>query len=388
MEIVSSAGVEVDRCGTCDALWFDSGEIRELTEGRISVSSAGPAPAPGTSPADGAGEVGTGTPIARMHRMARTMTCPRCGGSLSAIDFQATGVPVILCPACRGFLVPKASAIKLEERFAFSRKHAAQYAAMGESMASSMKKTLNLKYGAISTPEFGTGQGVALPVVVPLAADAPSPGSFPAATWTFLIIPVLLLLMSSVGGVACRLPAIPGGLPSGTGMGSAPFWLLIAYPFLPGGLLSLATGILFLFVLGRQVEERVGLLSFVSLYLFGAVVAGLAHMSAGRVGAPIALGSAGAVASVLGAYLVFFPNVAIRMYGMGRIVSLPAYLFGCCWVVATLMGNPETTGGMGVLLQFANPTPLSLWGSLAGFLAGALAAVGFRMREESVSFTR
>ena len=36
-----------------------------------------------------------------------------------------------------------------------------------------------------------------------------------------------------------------------------------------------------------------------------------------------------------------------------RIVSLPAYLFGCCWVVATLMGNPETSGGMGVLLRFA-----------------------------------
>ncbi|HEY5996649.1 MAG TPA: rhomboid family intramembrane serine protease, partial [Candidatus Deferrimicrobiaceae bacterium] len=337
-------------------------------------------------PGEGGG-AGVGKPIMLMHRVASKLGCPRCGESLSAIDFQATGVPVIFCPACRGFLVPKASAIKLDERFAFSRKHAAMYAAMGESMAHSMKRTLNLKYGA-APPELRTSQGVAFPVVVPLAADAPAPSSFPAATWTFLIIPVLLLLMSSVGGVACRLPASPGGLPSGTGIGSAPFWLLLAYPFLPGGLLSLATGVLFLFVLGRQVEERVGLMPFAVLYLLGAVVAGMAHMSAGRVGAPIALGSAGAVAAVIGAYLVFFPNVPIRMYGMGRIVSLPAYLFGCCWVVATLMGNPETSGGMGLLLRFANPTPLSLWGSLGGFLAGAMGAVGFRMHEESVSFTR
>lgn len=385
METVSSAGVEIDRCGTCDALWFDAGEIRELTEGRLAVSRA---PEAAADPGVDAGKTVAGTAIGRMHRLASSLSCPRCGTGLSAIDFQATGIPVIFCPSCRGFLAPKASAVKLEERFAFSRKHAAQYAAMGESMAQSMKKTLDLKYGAIAPPEVGSSRGVSFPVVVPLSAEAPSPASFPAATWIFLAIPVLLLLMSSIGGVACRLPAVPGGIPSGTGLGSAPLWLLVAYPFMPGGLLSLVTGVLFLLVLGRQVEERVGLVPFASLYFLGAVVAGLAHMSAGRVGAPIALGSAGSVAAVLGAYLVFFPNVPIRMYGMGRIVSLPAYLFGCCWLVAMLMGNPETGGGMGLLLRFANPTPLSLWGNLGGFLAGAMGAIGFRVREDSLIAAR
>lgn len=380
METVSSTGVDIDRCATCDALWFDPGEIRELTEGRLGVSAiAKECPAAGDAPET----TGEGTPIGRMHRLAASLKCPRCDKALSAIDFQATGIPVMLCPDCRGFLVPRSSASRLDERYAFSRKHAAQFAAMGESMALSMKKTLGLKYHGMSTPEVRAGQGVALPVVVPLASDAPPPRSFPAATWIFILVPVLLLLMSSVGGVACRLPSLPGGIPSGTGMGSAPLWLLVAYPFLPGGLLSLVTGVFLLFVLGRQVEERVGLIPYAALYLLGAVVAGLFHMAAGRIGAPIALGSAGSVAAVLGAYLVFFPNVPIRMYGMGRIASIPAYLFGCCWLVAMLMGNPEASGGMGMLLRFGNPTPLSLWGSLGGFSAGALAAVGIRMREDS-----
>lgn len=385
MESVSSEGVEIDRCATCDALWFDPGEIRELTEGRLGVSAEAEAvPVAGDAPE----AASDGTAIGRMHRLAASLKCPRCDRPLTAIDFQATGIPVMLCPDCRGFLVPRSSASRLEERYAFSRKHAAQYAAMGESMALSMKKSLGLKYHGIATPEVRVGQGVALPVVVPLASDAPSPRSFPAATWIFILVPILLLLTSSVGGVSCRLPSHPGGIPSGTGLGSAPLWLLVAYPFLPGGLLSLVTGIFFLVVLGRQVEERVGLFQYSALYLSGAVVAGLLHMAAGRIGAPIALGSAGSVAAVLGAYLVFFPNVPIRMYGMGRVASLPAYLFGCCWLVAMLMGNPETSGGMGLLLGFANPTPLSLWGNLGGFSAGALAAVGIRMHEDSLIFAR
>jgi membrane associated rhomboid family serine protease len=85
---------------------------------------------------------------------------------------------------------------------------------------------------------------------------------------------------------------------------------------------------------------------------------------------PAALGSAGAVAGVLGAYLVFFPDVPIEMYGMGRVVTVPAYLFACAWAVSVFLWG----WGPGPLSTLLNPAPYILAGHLAGFAAGALGA--------------
>src|SRR5512143_3943132 len=99
MRAVAAGDREIDRCMTCGALWFDLGEIRELTEGHVPV---GPAPEP-------AGE-GTRDLPRKMHREAEGLSCPRCGARLRAIDFQVTGVPVFLCIGCRGYLSPRGSA--------------------------------------------------------------------------------------------------------------------------------------------------------------------------------------------------------------------------------------------------------------------------------------
>ena len=118
-----------------------------------------------------------------------------------------------------------------------------------------------------------------------------------------------------------------------------------------------------------------GWLPFLAFYLLCGVVAGTAHVLWGRAGGPAALGSAGAVAGVLGAYLVFFPDVSIEMYGLGRVATVPAYLFACFWVAAAFLIGP------GPFTDLLNPSPLSLPGNLAGFAAGASAAALWRFRE-------
>jgi len=107
------------------------------------------------------------------------------------------------------------------------------------------------------------------------------------------------------------------------------------------------------------------------------VIAGAAHVLWGKAGAPSALGSAGAVAGVLGAYLVFFPEVPISMYGLGKVVSVPAYLFACAWAVAVFLWG----WGPGPLSALLNPAPYSLAGNLAGFGAGAACAAAWRTWE-------
>jgi membrane associated rhomboid family serine protease len=78
---------------------------------------------------------------------------------------------------------------------------------------------------------------------------------------------------------------------------------------------------------------------------------------------------------VLGAYLVFFPEVPITMYGAGKVASVPAYLFACAWAVAQFLW------GWGPLSDLLNPAPYSLAGNLAGFGAGAAGATLWRSLE-------
>jgi len=227
---------------------------------------------------------------------------------------------------------------------------------------------------------MGTGSGesaigLPLPVVVPLADTGPEVLTFPVVTLLLAALSFFIYLFAGVGEVPLRLPGGLPGLPSGTGFRGIPPEALLVAPFLHAGLLPLATGLLFLLVLGDNVEDRMGWLPFLLLYLFCGAAAGAAHLLWGSAGTPPALGSAGAVAGVLGAYLVFFPDVPIRMYGLGKVVSVPAYLFACVWVAGAFLIGP------GPFMDLLNPAPLSLAGSLAGFGGGVLVSIAWSISE-------
>lgn len=365
MDAVTSGKVELDRCRTCGAAWFDPGEIRELTQGRL--------------PAEGdAASVADPSPPAREEKGAALrlawgeawgLSCPRCGEPLRPVDFQLTGVPVFRCGGCGGMLVSRRSAVALSARFRFQRDHAQLYESLGASMAEEVRDRMNRRLGP-DVGEVRVGQ-IPLPVLVPLA-DGASPGSRPPlVVYGILLLTVALYLLSWIG--AGDVAALQGrlALPSGTGFSGVPKIALLAAPFLHGGIVPLVVGCLFLFVLGDNVEDRLGRVPFLLFYLFCGAVGGAAHVLLGKAGMPSALGSAGAVAGVLGAYLVFFPDVPIEMYGMGRVVTVPAYLFACAWAVAVFLWG----WGPGPLSSLLNPAPYSLAGHLGGFAAGALGAV-------------
>ena len=259
--------------------------------------------------------------------------------------------------------VPRREA--LAGRFKFQRDHAQLYESLGASMAEEVRGRMNRRLGA-DVGEVRAGQ-IPLPVLVPLA-DGASPGSRPpVVVYGILFLTVALYLLSWIGagdiaGLQARL-----ALPSGTGFSGVPIFALLLTPFLHAGIVPLGVGCLFLFVLGDNVEDRLGRVPFLLFYLFCGAVAGAAHVVAGKAGMPAALGSAGAVAGVLGAYLVFFPDVPIEMYGMGRVATVPAYLFACAWAVAVFLWG----WGPGPLSSLLNPAPYSLAGHLAGFSRGS-----------------
>jgi len=365
MSGVASGDVEVDRCRTCGAAWFDPGEIRELTQGRLPAEEGTD---PGTDPSPPAKEE-KGAALRRAWSEPRAFPCPRCGEPLRPVDFQLTGVPVFRCGRCGGMLLSRRSAKALSARFKFQRDHARLYESLGASMAEEVRGRMNRRLGP-DVGEVRVGE-IPVPVLVPLA-DGASPGSRPPlVVYGILLLTVALHLLSGIAATDGAVLRAGLALPAGTGFSGVPKFALLSAPFLHGGIVSLAVGCLFLFVLGDNVEDRLGRVPFLLFYLFCGAVAAVAHVLWGKAGMPAALGSAGAVAGVLGAYLVFFPDVPIEMYGMGRVGSVPAYLFACAWVVSVFLWG----WGPGPLSNLLDPAPYSLAGHLAGFSAGVLGAV-------------
>ncbi len=371
MRPAESGADRIDRCPSCGAAWFDAGEIRELAEGRF--PRAGEVPA--GEEAFPHGKEGVSARMSRAWKKAALLSCPRCSRPLSVIDFRNTGVPVFRCRECGGLLVQGDAVLDLARGFGIHRRNAALYEALGTSMAGEMRRRLEREYGPDREIRAEVG-APGIPVVVPLADGGETPGAPPAVTWGLLGMTVALHLLVMTGlagadGFAARL-----ALPGGAGLSRVPAFDPWLAPFFHGGIVPLAAGCLFLFVLGDNVEGRVGRGWFLALYLACGAAAGSAHVTWGKAGEPAALGSAGAVAGVLGAYLVFFPQVPISMYGGGKVVSVPAYLFACAWAAALFLWS------WGPLSDLLNPAPYSLAGNLAGFGAGAAAAALWRFNED------
>jgi membrane associated rhomboid family serine protease len=106
----------------------------------------------------------------------------------------------------------------------------------------------------------------------------------------------------------------------GTGSPSSPefdpgknvYLAVLTSIFLHGSLIHLGGNLLFLWVFGNNVEDRLGKLGYALFYLSGGVIAALAHIAVQPDSTVPVVGASGAIAAVMGAYLVWFPNVKVK----------------------------------------------------------------------------
>lgn len=152
-------------------------------------------------------------------------------------------------------------------------------------------------------------------------------------------------------------------------------WLpLVSSMFLHGGWLHLGGNMLFLWVFGGNVEDRLGHLRFLTLYLLAGLIASLTQvlMSPDSL-API-IGASGAIAGVLGAYLFLFPRAKVLtlviIILVPILVDLPVIFLLIFWFasqfvagVASLETGEALYGGV------------AYWGHVGGFVAGAILAL-------------
>jgi len=150
----------------------------------------------------------------------------------------------------------------------------------------------------------------------------------------------------------------------------AVFLAVVYSMFLHGGWLHIAGNMLFLWVFGNNIEDRMGPFVFLAFYLIGGIVATGAHIAVQPASTVPLIGASGAVAAVMGAYLVLFPDVRIR----SLIIPFVFVLFRdipAKWLL----------GFWFVLQFFTNPADGVAWvAHVGGFLFGAAIAYLFRDR--------
>jgi membrane associated rhomboid family serine protease len=229
----------------------------------------------------------------------------------------------------------------------------------------------------------------------PLSDENPTVRT-PITTYGLILTIVLIWVVVQGGGLnmealavsICNLGMVPGEItgraPLGTGVPLGPglacvvddmpvnIWTPITSMFLHGGWGHLLGNLLFFWVFGNNVEDSMGRFRFLVFYLLCGVIAAASHVVLDPTSPVPTVGASGAISGVLGAYLILYPHVRVRMLFWFllfiRVFRVPAWVVLLWWflwqVVAGLPQlmtvNREVSGGVAV------------WAHIGGFVAGVI----------------
>jgi rhomboid family protein len=149
---------------------------------------------------------------------------------------------------------------------------------------------------------------------------------------------------------------------------------LLTSLFLHADWLHIAGNMLYLFIFGAAVEERMGHLRYLCFYLAAGIAAGLAMVAMGPESRVPVIGASGAIAGVLGAYFVLYPGgrilTLVPFFLIPQLVQIPAILYLLVWFAIQLYSG-LVAGARGPLVG-----GVAWWAHVGGFLFGlALAPV-------------
>jgi membrane associated rhomboid family serine protease len=175
-------------------------------------------------------------------------------------------------------------------------------------------------------------------------------------------------LVSAAGQVLCE------GQQGVTGAAEAqpPTWFTaFSSMFMHGGLLHLGGNMLFLWVFGNNVEDAMGRVRFLLFYVLGGLAAMALQVAVGPNDTVPSVGASGAVAAVLGGYLLLYPRARVLtlvfLFVFFTFIQIPAMFFLVIWFAEQLLfgylNYADPTGGGGGVAYFAH---------IGGFLFGLL----------------
>jgi membrane associated rhomboid family serine protease len=152
---------------------------------------------------------------------------------------------------------------------------------------------------------------------------------------------------------------------------------LFSHMVLHASWLHLFGNLLFLWIFGPNVEDRLGRPTFLGLFLAGGLVAALVQVAADPASQLPMIGASGAVSAVLGAYLVLFPRARIQslvfLVFYYELIAVPSVLVLGVWFGLQLV---DAFGSLGLTEDAAGG--VAFWAHVGGFVAGMLIALPLR----------
>lgn len=234
-------------------------------------------------------------------------------------------------------------------------------------------------------------------MLFPIGDDNSQRRSTPIVTWALIGVNVLVyfLLQGGTGENAFTYgySVVPYEIMNNTDLtgnqrignatvplfaGPTPIYLtLLSAMFMHGGLSHIGGNMLYLWIFGDNVEDNMGKVRFLIFYLLCGFLASAAHILVGPNSRVPSLGASGAIAGVLGAYLIMFPHNSVRVLAFMQIIPMPAI------IVVGLWGILQFINGFGALSTTGTGGGVAYMAHVGGFVAGI--ALCFLFRDRSVS---
>jgi len=199
--------------------------------------------------------------------------------------------------------------------------------------------------------------------MLPIGDDDSGSRTVPLVTYALIIMNVLFFLVELSGGdafvmqwafVPSRFLANPIG----------DFATLFTSMFMHAGWLHLGGNMLYLWIFGNNVEDRFGHAKFIIFYLLCGLGATFAQLMFSLGSNVPNLGASGAIAGVLGAYILMFPRGKVRVLQGQQVIQVPALIVIGFWIVLQLFS------GIGSIANTADTGGVAYMAHIGGFVAG------------------
>lgn len=158
-------------------------------------------------------------------------------------------------------------------------------------------------------------------------------------------------------------------------------WGLISHMFLHAGFFHILGNMLFLWVFGDNLEDQMGHLPFLIFYLACGLAAAAAQIAASPYESIPMVGASGAVAGVLGGYLLLFPKARVDVLAiiiiLIKIFTIPAWIMLGLWFLLQIYGS---------IASIWNASGIAYWAHAGGFIAGIILALPLFFRLGGTTF--
>lgn len=211
--------------------------------------------------------------------------------------------------------------------------------------------------------------------MIPYKDDNPTE-TFPFVTIGIIILNVIIFILEALSDnnlleITYSYGAIPQAILNFKGEQPIhPFFTIYTSMFMHGGLFHLAGNMLYLWIFGNNIEDRLGHLRFIIFYLICGTIASYAHAITNPHSTIPMVGASGAVSGILGAYILLFPHAYVHtLIFLGFFITtikIPALIVIGFWAIIQFINGLISTGVrdvMGGVAWFAH---------IGGFLTGLI----------------